>query len=69
MKKNMGSTDRLLRVVIALGIIGLSLAGILSGALAIVLLVLSAVFLITAIIGFCPLYAPLGISTCRVKNT
>jgi len=69
MKKNMGSTDRLLRVVIALGIIGLSLAGILSGALAIVLLVLSAVFLVTAIIGFCPLYAPLGINTCRVKNT
>jgi len=69
MKKNMGSTDRLLRVVIALGIIGLSLAGILSGTLAIVLLVLSAVFLVTAIIGFCPLYAPLGINTCRVKNT
>jgi len=69
MKKNMGGTDRLIRVVIALGIIGLSLAGILSGTLAIVLLVLSAVFLVTAIIGFCPLYAPLGINTCRVKNT
>ncbi|WP_094766821.1 YgaP family membrane protein [Pseudozobellia thermophila] len=36
-----------------------------TGTLGIVLLVLAAVFLLTAFVGFCPLYLPFGLSTCK----
>jgi len=65
MKKNMGSTDRIIRVIIALVVIGLYLGNIISGTVAIVLLALSAIFILTSFISFCPLYAPFGISTCK----
>lgn len=65
MKKNMGSTDRIIRIIIALVVIGLYFGNVISGTLAIVLLVLSAIFILTSFISFCPLYAPFGISTCK----
>lgn len=68
MKKNMGSADRIIRVIIA-AIFGiLYFTGTISGTLGIVLLVLSGVFVLTSIISFCPLYAPFGIKTCPTKN-
>ena len=68
MKKNMGSTDRIIRVIIALIVGALYFTGNISGTLGIVLLVLAGVFLLTSFINFCPLYAPFGISTCKVKE-
>ncbi len=68
MKKNMGTADRLIRVIIAAVIGYLFYAGIISGVLGTVLLVLAAVFLLTSFVSFCPLYAPFGISTCKVKS-
>lgn len=65
MKKNMGTTDRLIRTVIALGIAGLYFTGRIGGTLAIALGVVAAVFLVTSSIAWCPAYAPLGWSTCR----
>jgi uncharacterized MAPEG superfamily protein len=65
MPKNMGSTDRIVRTVIALLFAALILTNVVSGALAIVLGVLAAVFLVTAVIGFCPLYLPFHFSTSR----
>ncbi|MGF1565704.1 MAG: DUF2892 domain-containing protein [Flavobacteriales bacterium] len=67
MKKNMGSLDRIVRVIIAAIIAGLYLGGIVSGTLGIVLLVLAGVFVLTSFVSFCPLYAPFGLSTCKVK--
>lgn len=67
MKKNMGTSDRIIRVIIAVAILGLYLAGIFTGTWAIVLVALAAVFLLTSMIGFCPLYLPLGIHTCGSK--
>jgi hypothetical protein len=64
MKKNMGKTDRLIRVIIAIVISGLVVGNILTGTLAIVLLALAGVFLLTSIINFCPLYTLFGINTC-----
>ena len=58
MKKNMGSTDKVIRILIALIIGVLYYTGIISGTTAIVL---------TSLISFCPLYLPLGISTCKKK--
>jgi uncharacterized membrane protein len=68
MKKNMGSIDRVIRVVLAVAFGVLVLTGTVNGVLAIILGVLAVVFLGTAAIGFCPLYAPFGISTCPRKQ-
>lgn len=67
MKPNMGSTDRILRTVVAVVIAFLYFTGVIPGTLGIVLLVLAVVFLATSLMSFCPLYAPFGISTCRTK--
>jgi hypothetical protein len=63
MKKNMGSADRMLRVVIAVIIAALYWTNVISGTLAIVLMALAIVFIITSWISFCPLYLPFGIRT------
>jgi fatty acid desaturase len=68
MKKNMGSADRIIRVIIAAIVAVLYFTGIVSGTLGIVLLVLAGIFVLTSFISFCPLYAPFGISTCSVKE-
>ena len=63
MKKNMGSTDKIIRTIIALVIAGLYFGNVITGKLGIVLLIFAVVFLLTSLISFCPLYKPLGIST------
>jgi K+-transporting ATPase A subunit len=63
MKSNMGTVDRVVRALIALVVAGLIATGTVSGVLAIVLGVLAAVFVLTSMIGTCPLYLPFGIST------
>ena len=69
MKKNMGTTDRVIRFIVAAVIGVLYYTGTISGTLGIVLLVLAAVFVLTSFVSFCPLYAPFGISTCPNKNS
>jgi hypothetical protein len=66
--KNLGTIDRIVRVILALVIVGLYFAGMLSGTLAIVLLVMAGVFIITSLISTCPLYLPFGIKTCKVEK-
>jgi hypothetical protein len=63
MKKNMGSTDKMIRSAIGIIIAILYYSGIITGTLAIVLLAFAIVFLLTSFISFCPLYALLGINT------
>lgn len=63
MKKNMGSTDKIIRILVALVIILLYFTHQISGTLAIVGLILSGIFILTSFISFCPLYMPFGIST------
>lgn len=64
MKKNMGKVDKIVRLVLALLFSGLYFAGIVSGTVGLVLMILAIVFLLTSLVGFCPLYAPFGLSTC-----
>ena len=66
MPKNMGVIDRIVRVLLAGVVAVLYLPKHISGTLAIVLLIVGAVFLLTAIIGTCPLYLPFKISTKKV---
>jgi hypothetical protein len=68
MKKNMGSTDKAIRIVFAIVFAIVAFNGLVSSPWNYVLLALSAVFLLTSFVSFCPLYAPFGISTCKVKN-
>lgn len=68
MKKNMGNTDRLLRIVAAAVIIGLYIADIIPATFAIALLAIAIVFILTSFISFCPLYFPFGISTLKRKT-
>jgi hypothetical protein len=67
MKKNMGSADRIIRVIIAAILIALYFNGTITGTLGIVLIVLSGVFVLTSLISFCPLYLPFGLSSLRKK--
>lgn len=68
MKKNMGSSDRIIRVIIAALIVTLFFTNIIAGTIGIILLILAGIFLLTSFISFCPLYAPFGLSTCKVKG-
>lgn len=65
MKKNMGTADRVFRILIAIVIAGLFFANIISGIGAVILMVFAAILVVTSFIGSCPLYIPLGISTCK----
>ncbi|HYV55621.1 MAG TPA: DUF2892 domain-containing protein [Chitinophagaceae bacterium] len=68
MEKNMGSADRIIRLIIAAIIIGLFMTKIISGTTGIVLITLSVVFLLTSFVSFCPLYRLIGLSTARKKK-
>jgi len=68
MKKNMGSVDRVLRLVATVAIAVLIILKVLAGTLMIVLGIVAAVFLITSALGFCPLYVPLRLSTIPKKK-
>ena len=68
MKKNMGNTDRLIRVIAAIVFAVLYFTGTVAGTLGLVLVVLGAVFLATSFISFCPLYTLFGISTCKKEK-
>ncbi len=63
--KNMGTLDRVIRTAIAIGIAVAYFTGAISGTLAIVLGIVAVAFLLTSLVGMCPVYALLGISTCR----
>ena len=63
MKKNMGTADRIIRLIFAAVIVVLYATNTVSGTLGIVLLVLAGIFVITSLFHFCPLYIPFGIKT------
>jgi hypothetical protein len=63
MKKNMGTVDRTVRIVLALLVLILYLARVISGPLAVILGIVAVIFVLTSLMGFCPLYIPLKIST------
>ena len=65
MKTNIGLLDRIVRIGLVALVAVLFFTGQLSSVAAIILGVLAAVFLVTSIVGVCPLYLPLGISTRR----
>jgi len=69
MKKNMGGLDKVIRVVLAIAAALLVYFEVVVGPLAYILLTITGVFLITSLVGFCPLYGIFGISSCKSKHT
>jgi len=63
MKTNLGSTDRLLRIVAGIGLLTLVFVGPQSA-----WGYLGLIPLLTGVFGFCPAYCPLGLSTCRLSK-
>ena len=68
MKKNMGSADKIVRIILAAVFETLFFTGTVTGILGIVLVILGGVFLATSLISFCPLYSIFGMSTCPTKQ-
>lgn len=68
MKKNMGTADRLIRILLAVLFAVLYFTNTVTGVFGIVLLVLGGVFLLTSFISFCPLYTLIGLNTCPAKK-
>ncbi len=68
MKKNVGSTDTIIRVVIAIALAAAAFLMDVNQIVQIGLLVLSAIALLTGVVGFCPLYRVLGVRTCKLKQ-
>jgi len=68
MKKNMGTADRTIRTILAVVFAVLYFTNVITGTLGIVLMVLAAVFLLTSLVSFCPLYAPFGLKTCPMEK-
>jgi len=63
MKQNMSSTDRIIRAIVAVVLAALVFFNVLTGTAAIVLGIVAGIFLLTALIGFCPLYTLFKFST------
>lgn len=68
MKKNMGGIDKLVRIILALLAGLLVYFGVVEGAISYILLALASVFVLTSLVGFCPLYGIFGVDTCRRKK-
>lgn len=66
--KNMGTADRWTRVGLAIVLITLYATNTVTGTLGLVFVIAGGVFMLTSLVGFCPLYAPFGIRTCPKKN-
>lgn len=68
MKVNIHSIDRVIRILVAILFAVLYFTGIITGTIGLVLLILGVVFMLTAVINFCPIYWALGISTRKEQK-
>lgn len=67
MKKNMGSADSIIRVIVAVVVAILIIKGLITGTVAIVAGIAASIFIVTGVVGFCPLYTLFGLSTKKKK--
>jgi hypothetical protein len=69
MKKNMGTADRAIRILLAIVVAVLYFTDQISGTVAIILGLFALIFLLTSLISFCPLYVPFKLSTKKAEKT
>ncbi len=68
MKKNMGTADKTIRILIAVAVVILYFTNTISGISGIILMIFAVVFVLTSLISFCPRYSLLGINTNKIKS-
>ena len=68
MKRNVGKTDKIIRILIAVVLAVLYFTNVVTGTLGIVFLIAAGIALVTALVNFCGLYALFGLSSCPVKK-
>ena len=68
MKQNMGTIDRVVRTALAMVIVALYLGGQISGTAAVLLGIVAGALLLTSLVGWCPAYLPLGLSTLKGRS-
>jgi len=68
MKKNVGTTDKVIRIIIAVVAAGLIITQTLTGIWAIVVGIVGAAMLVTSLTGVCGLYKVFGMSTCPMET-
>ena len=68
MTANVGSTDKIVRLVLALVAVVFAFVAGIGSPIGIVLLVVGVVLAATAFTGLCPIYRVLGMSTCAVRR-
>ncbi|MEZ4799575.1 MAG: DUF2892 domain-containing protein [Flavobacteriales bacterium] len=64
----MGSTDKIVRIILAIVFAILYFQDIVPSPWSYALLVFAGIFVLTSLVSFCPLYPIFGISTCKKKN-
>lgn len=65
LEKNMGTTDRIIRLILAVVLAVLYFTGTVAGTFGLILVILAAVLLLTSIFAICPLYLPFKLSTAK----
>jgi hypothetical protein len=68
MERNLGYIDRFIRIIIGAVLIVFYAAGLMSGVTSVVLLVAGIIIMVTALLGFCPVYSIFKINTCSLKR-
>ena len=68
MKKTVGSSDKIIRYIIAIVAIYVAYSGMVMAPWSYVLYAVAAIMIITGLTGYCGLYSLLGINTCKVKE-
>jgi len=69
MQTNESTADRAIRLVIAIAAVAGAFAAGAGSVVGIILFVVAAIMLVTAAVGFCPLYRVFGLSTCKVPSS
>jgi len=67
MKKNVGSADKIIRYALAAIIIVLFVLNVVTGLLGYILLAVAAIFILTSLFSFCPIWMIFGVKTCKTK--
>jgi hypothetical protein len=68
MKRNVGNADRVIRLILAAVFAVLYFTETITGTVGLVLVALGAIFVLTSVVSFCPIYAIVGLNTCPTKK-
>ena len=68
MKKNVGSIDKIVRIVIAVVAAYFAYRGGFGATMSYVLYAVAGIMLVTSLMGSCPIYSVIGQSTCKIKK-